>query len=361
MTSNNTNFRGKAPRSGYPESYAKTCNRNEESVEISNLENDLTGIETDNTGKALDKFISKHKSEPKDKRYKCSPGMICGETSSKYFFKMVTCGKDWCTDCGRLYSQTHSRRTIKNYPRVKHILSYSKLQYIIITIPTHIRGIFNSKDCLNDFRTYWRRKLKREGYEKGIMRYHWAGEDGFLFHPHLNILVPGGYIQKKKLAKWRAELAMWFKSYLNISYFPKSNIYSAYTDCEEKAIHWVNYIFRATQTSYNKWTADTINGYRNTSIFGKFPPSDDLEENLLKGVHIDQETGEIEKIRWKMRYSQKRQCLVPQLVSIDSISLESCTLISRGYWTRERILKPPPDRISKIESISGKDFFNFTE
>lgn len=353
------NLEKKAPRSGYPESLAKSCNPAE-----TGLEGDLTGIETDHNGSALQKFISSKKVEPRDKRYRCSPGMITGETSNKYYFKMVTCGKDWCPDCGRLFSQVHSRRIVKNVPRIQHILSFSELQYLIITIPPAIRSIFNDKIALNDFRTYWRRKLKREGYSKGVMRYHWAGDDGFLWHPHLNILLPGGFIPKKTLAKWRSELAIWFKSYCGTSYYPKANIYSAYTDCQEKGKHWVNYVFRGTQASYNKWTAETIKGYRNTSVFGTFPKElteEQIEAELLKGYQVDQETGEIEKIRWKMQWSSKRECLVPLLTPIDQAGLSSATLISRGFWMRDRILEPPPDKVSKIESITGQSFFNFVE
>jgi hypothetical protein len=81
---------------------------------------------------------------------------------------------------------------------------------LIITIPLQIRAYFNSKEALNDFRTYWRRKLKREGYSCGVMRYHWAGEDGYKYAPHINILAPGGYIPKNKLAKLIAYLPLWF-------------------------------------------------------------------------------------------------------------------------------------------------------
>jgi hypothetical protein len=355
----------KAARRAYPELLAKSCNDQNQLSKVEALYSNLSGIESDYEGKGLEKFISKSKAEPKDKRYRCTPGMITGETTGKYFFKMVTCGRDWCPDCGKIYSQTHSRRIVINIPRVKQILQKSKLQYLIITIPAQLRINFNNKEALNDFRTYWRRKLKREGYKKGVMRYHWAGEDGYIFKPHLNILMPGGWISKNMLAKWRAELAVWFQNYCGTANLPKANIYTAYTSKEEKAKHWVSYVFRSTQVSFNKWSEKTIVGYRNTSVFGKFDPIEKTEEEiaaeLLKGFFVDEETGEVEKIRWKMKYSEKRKCLVPDLTKFEDATIEACTLISRGFWTRDRILKPPPDSRQKIKSISGKDFFNFTE
>ena len=355
----------KAARRAYPELLAKTCNGTNQDKKLEALYSDLSGIGADAGGTSLEKFISREKAEPKDKRYRCSPGLITGETSGKYFFKMVTCGRDWCPDCGRIHSQTHSRRIIKNIPRVKQILEKSALNYLIITIPPQLRPNFNSKEALNDFRTYWRRKLKREGFTRGIMRYHWAGEDGYKFHPHLNILMPGGFLKPKILAKWRAELAVWFSQYCGTANLPKSNIYTAYTTNEDKAKHWVSYVTRGTQVKYNKWSAETIIGYRNTSIFGKFDPiaktAEEIEAEAIRGWHIDPETGEAEKIQWKMQYSEKRKCMVPQLSRLEDAAIESCTLLSRGFWVRDRILKPPPDRSGKIHTITGADFFNFTE
>lgn len=352
----------KALRSSYPESIAKSCNGNND-PKIAALSIDETGIESYKSAAGLDRYLKKRQPlEPGDKKYRCSAGFITGSTSTKYFFKMVTCGRDWCPDCGKFGSITHCRRIVKNKMRAEQILESNKLQYLVITIPAQIRYIFNSKNSLNDFRTYWRRKLKREGYNKGIMRFHWAGEDGYIYAPHLNILVPGGFIQKKILAKWRAELAVWFRTYCKTANLPKANIYSAYTINPDKAKHWVNYIFRATQTTYNKWSAETIKGYRNTSIFGKWEKiKADPEAEALKGIYINQETGEIEKITWQMQYSDKRKCLVPKLSKLEEISLESCSLISRAFWIRDRILKPPPEKVNKISSIMGHDFYNFTE
>jgi len=353
-----TNVAEKPRRRRYPESYAKTCNGNY-TVSDKNLVLD--------SNQRLDEFLEKKTAkEPADKRYRCTPGFLTGSTSSRYFFKMVTCGRDWCPDCGKKHSITHSRRIAINVPRVTQILEDTgSLQYLIVTIPAQVRPLFNTKEALNDFRTYWRRKLKREGFNKGVMRYHWAGEDGYTYKPHLNVLMPGRYLPQPVLIRWRNELADWFQNYCGTANKPAANIYSAYTKSESKAKHWVNYVFRATQTQYNKWSADTIKGYRNTSVFGKWekiqPTPEEIESQALRGFYLDPVTGEIEKITWQMQYSQKRKCLVPKLAKMEEISIEACELISRAFWSREKILKPPPDSSQKIRSISGKDFFNFVE
>jgi len=352
------NVAKKALRSSYPESLAKTCN---EKIHVPN--SNIISAENKNLDKYLERKTPK---EPTDKRYRCSPGFITGSTTSKLFFKMVTCGRDWCPDCGQKNSITHSRRIQKNVPRVTQILKESdSIQYIIVTIPKQVRPLFNNQEALNDFRTYWRRKLKREGYSKGIMRWHWAGEDGYIYKPHLNILVPGKFIPQSVLSRWRNELSLWFRVYCQLPNRPVSNIYSAYTKSEGKAKHWVSYVFRATQTFFNKWSADTIKGYRNTSIFGKWEKleqtPEEIEAMALRGFYQDPQSGNLEKITWQMQYSTKRKCLTPKLARIEEIAIESCTLISRAYWIRDKILKPPPKSREKIRSISGKDFFNFVE
>ena len=356
----------KAQRSCYPEYLAKTCNGQRNLSKAEALSFDTEGIYSYKDSSGLDRWIkAKQPKEPTDKIYRCTPGFITGETSTKYLLKMVTCGRDWCPDCGKLGSITHTRRVTSNFSRANEILErFGSLQYLIITIPAQIRAFFNSKESLNDFRTYWRRKLKREGYNCGVMRYHWAGEDGYKYAPHINILAPGAFIPKNKLAKWRAELSVWFQNYCKSANLPKSNIYCSYTKDPNKAKHWVNYVFRATQTFFNKWSADTIKGYRNTSPFGTWEKKekDYTEEGrALKGFYQNTETGELEKIQWKMQYSQKRNCLVPQLSRLEHISLESCTLLGRAFWIRDRILAPPPDSTAKIRIKSGVDSFNFTE
>jgi hypothetical protein len=255
---------------------------------------------------------------------RCTRQYFVGQTSNAQYFKAIQCGKDWCSDCGQILSTTHKRRINPIFPRLRTTLQAGfSIGYLVITIPKELRKAFLSKEALKDFRDYWRRKLKREGYEYGVIRYHWAGEDGYQWHPHLNILFPAGFIPRETLSIWRDELSKWFAEYLDLKLqkrynpetrqmekiFPASNLYFHYLkpkdeNAESKLWHWVKYVTRATQTQPNKVSIKVISGFRNTSIFGgkNWIPTlykpEEIEAAARKGFEFDPETGEIEKIVW---------------------------------------------------------------
>ena len=226
--------------------------------------------------------------EPQDLRYRCTRSYLVGSTSNNNYFKAISCGKDWCPDCGQNHSETHKRRILPVIDRFKAIQEQgNSIGYLVVTIPPGLRNRFKTQTALSDFRNYFRRKLKRETKGIGLIRFHWAGEDGFRWHPHLNILFPSGYISKETLLEWRNELGKWFSEYCNLPEckywdeekkemhqdFPAANLYYHYLkpkeqESEAKLYHWVKYVLRATQTVYNKETAEIIKKYRNTSIFG---------------------------------------------------------------------------------------------
>jgi hypothetical protein len=307
-------------------------------------------------------FVEYNRPEPQDLRYRCTRSYLSGSTSNNYYFKAITCGKDWCPDCGSNLSETHKRRIMPVIDRFKSLQqSGEKIGYLVVTIPKNLRDRFKSQEALTDFRNYFRRKLKRETKGIGVMRYHWAGEDGFKWHPHLNILLPMGYVSKETLEKWRNELGQWFSDYCNlpeckywdeekkemVQDFPKGNFYYHYLKPEDegsesKLFHWVKYIFRATQTVYNKETAQIIKKYRNTSIFGKKSdwPKRELTDNdliakALKGFEVDKETGEVEKIIWNKYWNENLQKWVIDNRSLGTYDLREMENIGPGFWKKK--------------------------
>jgi hypothetical protein len=359
--SNNGGILGPIRKRGthYPELFAKAYNTE------SDFQPERIISEEDFSAAFLEEFNSP---PPQDIRYKCTRTYLVGGTSKSEYYKAVTCGKDWCPDCGANLSMTHRRRfSDLILPRFKALQEMGlSIGYLVITIPKSLRGRFKTKEALSDFRNYWRRKLKRENKNLGVMRFHWAGADGHSWHPHLNILMPSGFIKKETLEDWRQELGQWFKEYLNlpdckywnasekkmVSDFPPANLYFHYLKPDAagaagKLFHWVKYIFRATQTRYNKKTADIIKGYRNTSIFGKKDlwPKKAIDETAIisqarKGFEIDEETGEIEKIVWVKRWNENTKKWVPQSIPIGVHDLVQMDQIGAGFWKRIRDIIP---------------------
>jgi len=332
----------RAPEAGlsYPELLPQTDNRTKK---LSHSEEGIVNEENE-----FEHYIKgKAPRENPDKIYKCTKGMIWGQTTKNNYFRLVTCGKEWCSDCGAFHSYPHDRRIAKVFPRLERLLvqEQKSIQYLVITIPYKLRELFRDQENLNKFRIYWRRKLKREGNERGIMRWHWCGEDGHKWAPHLNILMEGGYMERSELKQWRKDLAHWFKSEFKLNYLPSSNFYTSYTNDTVKLKHWTNYVLRATQTIWNPQNEETISKYKNTTVFGENWPKaveteDEILQKKLSGFEIDPVTGDQEKIIWAKKYCEKRDRYVNEIMPLKLIKTDSLKLISRGFW-QEPKLKPP--------------------
>jgi hypothetical protein len=334
----------------YPEVLAKSSNTSRE-----NQRNQLEKVVVSEEFKPAFWEVE-HK--PPGMQYRCTTQYLQGATKKAYYFKAVTCGKDWCFDCGQIHSQTHKRRIEPIFPRLRTSLESGKsIGYLVITTPASLRKDFLNKQALKDFREYWKNKLKREGFKYGVIRYHWAGEDGYRWHPHLNILFPAGYIAEKTLYRWRDELSKWFSEYFNLKperswnrekkkyekKFPASNLYYHYLkptaeNATSKLYHWVKYVLRATQTQPNKETIKVIHKFRNTSVFGgkAWPVTLRRDEEILskarKGFEIDEETGEIEKIEWLKDLDNNTGKLKPKKVAAPHIFLNNAEKLGTGFF-----------------------------
>jgi hypothetical protein len=284
----------------------------------------------------------KAKPLPGDHIYCCSKSVRIGSTSKNRYYKLITCGKEWCKDCGSIHSESHDRRIERLEERfINYLQTVGSINYLVITIPFELRELFRSKKVLNDFRTYCRRKLKNDGKKAGLTRYHWAGEDGNTWKPHINILTEGGYIMRSELEIWRNDLSQWFKDYFELNYKPISNIYSGYTESENKLKHWLSYVLRATQTIYNEKNIETITGFRNTAPFGKLPEKTKVDEQSME---LDLVTGEKEPIIWAMVWNTHKNRMVPQLVSIKHIFEEKAENVGKGMWKKPKI--PYPENLN---------------
>lgn len=209
----------------------------------------------------------------------CSLGFIKGSCAGGHkFAKLLLCGKEWCPDCGADGSMTHKRRVARWWGKV---MSMPEMGYMVVTVPKECRASFKNKVVLSNFRTYLKRKLQRMGYDKGLIRYHWAGDDGYTWHPHLNILIEEGYLSKAKMVELKEDLQTWFTKKFPMSLKGKKakiNLWYSYATPGEKfeahKIHKLKYITRSTfknlDTVKDIDLVRVLKGYRTTSTWGKW-------------------------------------------------------------------------------------------
>jgi len=291
--------------------------------------------------------------------YRCSKGFIWGESSQNNFYKMITCGKEWCADCGKKHSIPHDRRISRH---LKSFLGFSQakksIQYLVITIPAELRSLYRSKEALAKFRSYWKDKLKREGHQFGVCRYHYCGEDGYLWKPHLNILTPGGFLPKETLRQFREDLGRWFKMEHKLSYTPTANIYTNYTTEEGKIRHWLSYVMRATQVLYNKLNEETIKGFRNVAPWKdkNFEIPEYIAEEKEKTAEEEAASqgfdllpdGTKEKIVWRMKFDELKKRWRPDVVPVEQTRIDDMVLIRRGFWKEKKYLEPLDPGLPKL-------------
>jgi len=195
----------------------------------------------------------------------CHQGFITGKCSNGHHFaKAILCGKEFCVDCGANWSWIHQRRHYRWLPKVK---SMESVGYLVVTVPPEIRNFILDKRRLSDFRRYCVRLLKREGYNRGLVRWHWCGEDGYNWHPHLNFLFPAGWISKEKLTELRTKMAARL-SIMSKIHVPQIVINYRYSKEGWKKRHWCKYVTRSTWRKFSEPLAQVIKGYTNNVTWG---------------------------------------------------------------------------------------------
>lgn len=245
-----------------------------------------------------------------NKKYTCHfNGYAVGlnEGGEHAYFKKLFCGREWCECCGHDGSITHQRRISRIFPK---IMPLNNVGYLVVTIPSFLREQFYNVKALKDFKEYWKRKIKRDlsrykDERKGLIRYHWAGEDGTTWKPHLNILIDKGFIQAEQIERWRHELKVWFKNYFKLAKAPAPNIFYRYTNKDGEKYHKIKYITRATMLKFpdirtKDFFLKDLKNFKNTTIFGKFPKSEELLTAESQKIYVNNKcafTGQ--KIIWK--------------------------------------------------------------
>jgi len=144
--------------------------------------------------------------------------------------------------------------------------------YLVFTIPEELRGRYRTKTSLG-----WLSKritcgdkslrmpglLKEQGFDRGLARWHFFGDESVVYHPHLNVLVDGGYLPKRRLEKIRRRWA-------EILGVEMAVVDYSYTTNQAKMVHIAKYVTRATFKDYEWDTrmAEELYNFRNQRSWG---------------------------------------------------------------------------------------------
>lgn len=247
----------------------------------------------------------------------CSPGWISGGCRSGHqFIKNVVCGKEYCPDCGRDGSPIHSTRIKRWTPKQRQL---ERFGYMVITIPEGLREIFKLPAALADFRRDVKNKLKKMGFSRGLMRWHFFGDcpecygagcrrcaktgAGTKYNPHLNIILEAGYINPETLEEIKKYLQRYFHRHFRRLITRTgivdltANVHYQYVKEETKQIHAIKYVTRSTFKLFNKKLAESLKGFMTTTTFGKFKPGNYTEDEKIDN-NVCPKCSNNEKVHW---------------------------------------------------------------
>lgn len=219
----------------------------------------------------------------------CPTAQLAGECShGEQFRKLLVCNREWCDDyCGGVDGRAHVRRLAKWMPKARQIAA---MGYFVVTIPPEERYRFRTREQLAALGVAVKRLMERCGYARGLRRWHWFGECPKhpdedcrcprAWHPHLNVLVDGGWLDGARLERVKEGVAR----ILGIS-MSRVNVHYEYAKEADRIAHMVSYVLRPTfrDARWDESMAWQVIGLKNTLTWGKWDDEPVWGEDACEG------------------------------------------------------------------------------
>lgn len=169
------------------------------------------------------------------------------------------CKKEWCSDCGKPGSLYHKERYVNMlFYAFQMWVHTGNVGYSVITSPLEAREQWKNKKVLGDVAGAVRELLQNEGFLYGAWQWHFAG-DGGVFYPHLNVLIPWGYMAEEKLERIKFLIAK--KLGVRVVHYQ-------YAKDLERIKHMVYYITRPTWNLQSELDPSEWKYFRKHNIWG---------------------------------------------------------------------------------------------
>jgi hypothetical protein len=221
---------------------------------------------------------------------KCTPNYIASTcTEGHVFYRPIYCGREYCPFCGAPESPTHRRRYSRAWDRI--INQIGDLGYLVVTIPKQAGELYYDAKFLKSVRKYWTRKLQRESIaSRGLNKWHWQGDIGPRWFPHLNFLFEGNWIAKTVLIRLRHEYTLWLKKKWNIKGFDSADIFYEYKKTDAEKVHVLKYVMRPTWHHYTPLRDEVFSSIRGTTWFGDWPK---VEKKESADAEVEMESSKL--------------------------------------------------------------------
>jgi hypothetical protein len=201
------------------------------------------------------------------------------------FIRPLICGYEWCINCGSDGSDAHKKRKA---PWIEKVMSSSSWLYLVFTLPPEVRADYRTQKKIGALGVALKRLLQRAGYDRGLRRWHWFGDRSRVYHPHLNVLVPGEWMDAATLVRIKRSYA----TILGVA-VDRVNVRVSARRGPSAVLHSVRYITRSTfkQREWDLDLARELVGFRNSSSWGRnwervweLPKGEETEGAEVKGA-----------------------------------------------------------------------------
>jgi hypothetical protein len=195
----------------------------------------------------------------REHKYTCGTWLRAEHCGYQYWVKTI-CRQEGCSNCGKPNSLYHRELYLKMLGVVLKMFNLSGfIGYLVITSTPELREKWKDPKELRKFQGYVRRLLKREGIPVALYRWHFAGDKSDRYYPHLNIIIPLGYMLKKKLERLRELIER--KTGIKVVNY-------RYTRSLRKVRHLVRYVSRPTFRNQNEVPWDVFKRFRKWGVWG---------------------------------------------------------------------------------------------
>ncbi|MBT9166318.1 MAG: hypothetical protein DDT25_01002 [Chloroflexi bacterium] len=198
----------------------------------------------------------------------CAKWFSVGECENCHrFAKVHLCGKEWCPVCGAIGSWIHNRRFARWLMKAQRM---RYMGYFVIEWPVASRHKLHSKQTMSDMGKLVKWAFHQLFcYDRGLRRWHFFGERGDKFNPHLNVLVESAWLEEEHLEAIKEYLRLFLGE-------PDLIVNYSYMQSVAEMVHKLKYITRATflDLSWDPWLAEELFNFQNANYWGKW--EDDL-------------------------------------------------------------------------------------
>jgi len=273
---------------------------------------------------------------------------VCEE--GHHWAKECICNREWCMElagrCGGDGGAAHQRRKARWLPKAYKM---GGMGGFVLSLPPEVRDQYRTPETLGKLGTAAKRMFQRHGYSRGLRRWHFFGEDhpghGLQgdglppYHPHLEMLVDGGWLTNKKRRAIK-------RSWANILGVPveRINLFYRYVQPHEtkKKLHRISYATRPTFTDW-RWDEElayNLIGFHNAQTWGS--KADWSGPDLWEVPEGDGDASEVEAL-------EEGRCPVDGTpikwggtIAINNLREPFWQPVSAGYWMFNGLARDDP-------------------